>query len=101
MRHYRRETLPARVHTAPTAPSLTSFPSLLQDYFISKRGFIWDLNVWPDDVANDDPSAPAGTDLKTLEAIMLSAYRKTNGTTMIHVGGFTPWAFKYVSPFGK
>lgn len=52
--------------------------------------------MWPDDVANDDPTQPPGTDLKVLKEIMASAYNASRGQAMIHISGFTPWAFKYV-----
>ena len=55
-----------------------------------------DLNVWPDDVSNDDPTQPPGTDLKVLQAIMASAYNISGGNKMIHISGFVPWAYKYV-----
>lgn len=87
------------------------------DYFIANKGFFWDLSVWDDEVKkkrnkfyfekqylkifqihkapNDDPHQKLGTDLKTLQSILLAAYQK-NPDTMIHIGGFTPWLFKYV-----
>lgn len=44
------------------------------DYFVSQRGFLWDLSPWPDEAPIDDPTQPLGTDLKTLQAILLAAY---------------------------
>ena len=36
------------------------------DYVISRRGFFWDLDVWPDESPNDDPTqVPFITDLIT------------------------------------
>eukprot|EP00050_Salpingoeca_kvevrii_P017165 m.62488 g.62488 ORF g.62488 m.62488 type:complete len:745 (+) comp7403_c0_seq4:45-2279(+) len=72
-----------------------------QDYLIQNRAFLWDLSCWGDEAPVDDPSQPLGTDRTVLQDIMLSAYKQLNGTTMIHIVGFTPWAFKYVKPFGK
>jgi len=65
------------------------------DYFISCRGFFCDLSPWDDEKPIDDPEQPLGADLKTLKEILNSAYKQMNGRRMIHVGGFTPWAFKY------
>lgn len=56
------------------------------------------MDVWPDDVPNDDPNAPPGTDYKTLNDIMLRSYELLNGSSMIHVAGFVPWYFKYITP---
>jgi len=47
------------------------------DYFIGKRAFFWDLDVWPDEAPNDDPHQPLGTDYNTLLEILLSAYRQS------------------------
>jgi hypothetical protein len=65
------------------------------DYFIARRGFFWDLNVWGDESPVDDPAQRPGEDLRTLKAILGAAARRLGGTRLIHVGGFTPWAFKY------
>jgi len=65
------------------------------DYFISRRGFFWDLNVWEDESPVDDPGQKPGTDIQTLLEIFRSAQRRTGGEVMIRVGGFNPWAFKY------
>jgi hypothetical protein len=64
------------------------------DYFIAHRSFFFDLTCWEDDVPDDDPTQPPGTDLKTLQTVLRAAHdRVTDG--MIHVGGFTPWDQKY------
>jgi len=65
------------------------------DFFIAHRGFIWDLNVWGNEKPVDDPGQPLGTDLATVKEILLASYQALEGKRMIHVGGFTPWAFKY------
>lgn len=44
------------------------------DYFVAKRGFFWDLSPWADEAPIDDPTQPLGTDLTTLQAILLAAY---------------------------
>ncbi len=67
------------------------------DYFIAKRGFIFDLSPWSDETPVDDPGQPVGTDEKTLRAILRSAYDRLGGKQMIHVGGFVPWGWKYTN----
>ncbi len=68
------------------------------DYYISKRAFFWDLNVWEEERPVDDPGQAPGTDRRTLLAILHSAHRQMDAQKrgeMIRCGGFTPWAFKY------
>jgi len=66
------------------------------DYFVSKKGFFFDLSPWEDEPATDDPYQPAGTDLQTLKELLSLAYRLNgDGDTFTHIGGFPPWAFKY------
>jgi hypothetical protein len=85
-------------HACRTLPMSFIFAYLR---FIARRGFFWDLDIWADEEPVDDPTQPLGTDLKVMQAIALAAYKQTNGNRMIHVGGFTPWAYKYVKPYGK
>ena len=65
------------------------------DFFVSKRGWFFDLNTWADEVPVDDKAQKPGTDLETLKALLLSAYKQGGKDRMIHIGGFTPWAYKY------
>ena len=65
------------------------------DYFISKRGFLFDLSPWDDETPVDDPGQPLGTDVTTLKAILRSAWDQLGGRGMVHVGGFVPWDKKY------
>lgn len=65
------------------------------DYFIARKAFFWDLHVWGDEAPIDDPAQPLGTDVNTLKEILAEANVRLGGEKMIHVGGFTPWAFKY------
>jgi len=67
------------------------------DYFISNSAFFFDLGPWDDESPIDDPDQPEGTDAEVLRAILLSAYEQTNGKSMVHVGGFVPWAYKYTN----
>lgn len=67
------------------------------DFFVAKRAFFFDLNTWDDEVPVDDKTQPLGTDLRTLKALLLSAYEQGGRDRMIHIGGFTPWAYKYTN----
>ena len=84
---------------APSQPSVpyVQHTVLNHDYFIAKRGFFFDLDPWSDDYPNDDPKQPLGTDFETLLMIFAESYRQHNGTKMAHLGGFPPWAFKYIT----
>jgi len=70
------------------------------DYFIANKGFFFDLSPWDDETPVDDPNQPLGTDAETFQAIMRSAWERTQGRTMIHLGGFVPWDKKYTDLAG-
>ena len=78
--------------------TLSTVPN--HDFFIARKGVFFDLDVWSDEAPNDDPKQPLGTDRQTLMNMLLSAYKQTKGG-IIHIGGFTPWAFKYVGPHSQ
>lgn len=67
------------------------------DWVIANRGILWDLDVWPDTAPNDDPAASPGLDYEMLKSLLLQSYVLLDGQKMIHVAGFTPWAFKYIT----
>lgn len=67
------------------------------DWVISNRGILWDLDVWPDTAPVDDPSAAPGLDYEMLKDLLLQSYKLLDGSAMIHVAGFVPWAFKYTT----
>lgn len=71
-----------------------------QDYFIAQGGFFFDLCPWDDETPVDDPNQPMGADVRTMQAIMRSAWVQVDGKKMIHVGGFTPWDKKYTDHAG-
>lgn len=81
--------------SAPDSHTLTD-----HDYFISNRGFFFDLSPWGDEAPNDDPTQPIGTDRRVLQSILLQLYELTHGETMIKIGGFPPWPFKYTTVTG-
>ena len=65
------------------------------DFFVAKRAFFCDLGVWDDEASIDDPDQTLGTDLETFKQLLLSCYEHGGRERMIHIGGFTPWAYKY------
>jgi hypothetical protein len=72
------------------------------DYFIANRAFFFDLSVWGDETPNDEPWQPLGSDRAALRALLGAAQAAATvasggESTMIHMGGFTPWHFKYVA----
>jgi len=67
------------------------------DWVIANRGILWDLDVWPDTAPNDDPAAAPGLDFEMLKDLLLQSYKLLDGNEMIHVAGFVPWAFKYIT----
>ncbi|MHA4895954.1 GxGYxYP domain-containing protein [Pedobacter sp. PWIIR3] len=70
------------------------------DFFISKKGFFFDLSPWADEAATDDLSQKIGTDNNTLKEILLEAYKKRKCLGFAYLGGFPPWAFKYTQHAG-
>jgi hypothetical protein len=66
------------------------------DYFIARRAFFFDLATWGDETPVDDPSQKLGLDRQTFLQMMAALSRKAPNS-MIKVGGFTPWAFKYTN----
>ncbi|MDD5134452.1 MAG: GxGYxYP family putative glycoside hydrolase [Phycisphaerae bacterium] len=65
------------------------------DFFVSKKAWFFDLDPWADEAANDEPDQIPGLDRRTLQELLLSAYKQLGGKEMIYVGGFVPWAHKY------
>ena len=64
------------------------------------QAFFFDLSIWGDETPVDDPGQALGSDRALLIAVFSSAYNRTQapgytGPQMLHVGGFTPWWFKY------
>ncbi len=64
------------------------------DFFISRKGFFFDLSPWADEAATDDLIQTPGTDVNTLKELLLTAYNQNKGG-YAYLGGFPPWAFKY------
>ncbi|HEX8608338.1 MAG TPA: hypothetical protein VF679_06845, partial [Pedobacter sp.] len=70
------------------------------DFFVSKKGFFFDLSPWGDEAATDEPLQKVGTDVNTLKELLLAAYKQNKGQTFAYLGGFPPWAFKYTKHAG-
>ena len=84
----------------PNATRLNHHTLSNHDFFVSRKGFFFDLSPWEDEPATDEPSQKAGTDLNTLKELLLTAYKQNEGKEMCYLGGFPPWAFKYTKPAG-
>lgn len=70
------------------------------DFFVSKKGFFFDLSPWGDEPATDDPGQRPGTDLNTLQQMLRLAYEQNRGQKMCYIGGFPSWAYKYTQHAG-
>lgn len=66
------------------------------DFYIANKAFFFDLGVWEDEVAEDDPTQPAGSDRKMLLALLKQQYRNAKGNCFV-IGGFPPWVWKYTN----
>ena len=92
------------------------------DFFISKKAFFFDLHVWEEESPVDDPGQAPGTDVRTLRALLAGQVKrsgqakrssvtkrdsgtanpsgatlKRSGGEVLHIGGFTPWTWKYTN----
>ena len=74
--------------TMPTRTSRNHHQLTNHDFFVSRRGFFFDLSPWGDEPATDDPSQPAGTDFRTLQELLHTADSLGGGSRMCHIGGF-------------
>jgi len=96
MGYYPDATWIATPHEIPLERTLVEN----QDFFVSKRGFIFDLSPWEDERPDDDPLQPLGTDSTTLKRILKREYELNRGH-MTQVSGFTPWDQKYTDFTGR
>ena len=71
-----------------------------EDYFVMQKGFVWDLDVWGDEIPVDDPGQAMGTDLTTLKSLLLACAERITPEQMIQCGGFPPFSIKY-STYGS
>lgn len=80
--------------TGPEKCNLASCTVSNHDFYIARRAFFFDLNVWEEETAVDDPTQKPGTDLATLRKILRAMYINSDGKCFF-IGGFTPWVWKY------
>jgi len=85
--------------TNPTLGGLANATLANHDFFISHRAFFFDLGVYGDETPNDDPGQKPGTDRATLISIFRSMNHQSDSSIMT-IGGFVPWLWKYVGPTG-
>lgn len=70
------------------------------DFAVAARGFCMELSPWGDEVPNDDPTQPLGTDLNTYKTILNACNQQTGRTAMIKFMGFPYFPLKYSSQVG-
>jgi hypothetical protein len=75
--------------SGPTMHTLSN-----HDYFIAHRAFFFDLSPWGDETPNDDRTQPLGLDRALFLEVLRALSDRASGS-LIRVGGFTPWPFKY------
>ncbi|HOX38618.1 MAG TPA: GxGYxYP family putative glycoside hydrolase [Candidatus Brocadiia bacterium] len=80
--------------TDPAISGLSNCTLTNHDFFIANKSLFFDLHVWEEESPVDDPGQKPGTDLRTLRALMRSMHDRAAGR-IFHIGGFTPWAWKY------
>lgn len=69
------------------------------DYFIARRAFFFDLSPWGDEPPVDDPQQTLGLDKQTLLDV-LRGLQARSPRSIIKIGGFPPWPFKYTAHGG-
>ncbi|MDQ1256475.1 MAG: hypothetical protein QG656_1071, partial [Candidatus Hydrogenedentes bacterium] len=80
-----------------TAPLVSGFDNATltnHDFFIARKAFFFDLHVWEEESPVDDTAQAPGTDVATLRALLRTMSERAEGR-IYHIGGFTPWAWKY------
>jgi len=65
------------------------------DFFVSRKGFFFDLSPFEGVAASDDPTQPPGADVAVMKEMLLLAYNQNHGLKFLHVGGYPPWFAKY------
>ena len=95
-RRYLANYLDAYWLRRPTESGFSNATLTNHDFFIAQKAFFFDLNVWEEEAPVDDPAQTPGTDLRTLRTILDSMARHAEGR-ILHIGGFTPWAWKYTN----
>lgn len=61
---------------------------VVRDWAVKNAAFVFDLSPWGDEVPQDDPAQPIGTDLATYKAILEENLKQTKGRIMTEISGF-------------
>jgi len=69
------------------------------DYFIARRAFFFDLSPWGDEPPVDDPQQAVGLDKQTLLQLLRALHDRVP-RSVIKIGGFPPWPYKYTTHGG-
>lgn len=69
------------------------------DYFIARRAFFFDLSPWGDEPPVDEPQQTVGLDKQAMLQI-LRALSDRAPRSVIKIGGFPPWPYKYTTHGG-
>ncbi|MFI4912147.1 MAG: GxGYxYP domain-containing protein [Sedimentisphaeraceae bacterium JB056] len=70
------------------------------DYAFSEKAVCFELSPWEDEIPNDDPTQPLGTDFETFRTILDECNQNNNYSEMIKFCGFNNWAYKYTDEVG-
>ena len=70
------------------------------DYGVRNKGFCFELSPYGDQIPNDDPCQPMGTDRETFKTILNACNLQTGQTEMILSCGFPNWPVKYSNSAG-
>lgn len=62
--------------------------TVVRDWAVKNRAFVYDLSPWGDEKPGDDPNQPMGTDLATYKMILAETLKQTAGKQMTEVAGF-------------
>ncbi len=62
--------------------------SIVRDWAVMNRAFVFDLSPWGDEVPADDPDQALGTDLATYKLILEATLRQAKGKQMTEMAGF-------------
>ena len=69
------------------------------DYFIARRAFFFDLSPWGDEAPVDDPQQTVGRDQQTMLQLLRALHDRAP-RSVIKIGGFPPWPYKYTTHGG-
>ena len=85
--------------TRPTNGSIDLHTLSNHDYFIARRAFFFDLSPWGDEQPVDDLRQTPGLDKQILMEV-LKSLQAQSPQSIIKIGGFPPWPFKYTTHGG-